>query len=304
MTAGDLVREMGGTGVLGAGRVGAAADVVSQMFSDAEYTNLLTLAGPMVPSGFRLVIGDMISRGFLDAIVSNGANMTHDVIEALGFRHYQGSFNVDDRKILRQGYNRIADIFVQESSFIQLDLRIRKMLQTIPVSERRNLAFSELLRKIGLMLTDKESILHKAARENVRVFSPGLLDSLLGMSLWSFAQTEALQLNPMADATNMAEMAMTSKKLGVLIIGGGLPKHNALLASVLREGVDAAVQITADRPEPGGLSGAPLSESISWRKIRKGGKFVDVYGDATICLPLILAAVLEKVKKRKRSLDR
>jgi deoxyhypusine synthase len=302
MTAGDLVREMGGTGVLGAGKIGAAADVVYEMFNDLEYTNLLTLAGPIVPSGFRLVIGDLISRGFLDAIVSNGANMTHDVIEALGFRHYQGSFNVDDRKILRQGYNRIADIFVKESSFIQLDVKIRKMLKTIPMSERKNIAFSELLRKIGLMLTDKESILYKAARENVRIFSPGLLDSLLGMSLWSFAQTETLQLNPMADATNMAEMAMTSKKLGVLIIGGGLPKHNALLASVLREGVDAAVQITADRPEPGGLSGAPLSESISWRKIRKGGRFVDVYGDATVCLPLILAAVLEKVKKRKRTL--
>ena len=302
MTAGDLVREMGGTGVLGAGRIGAAADIVHEIFSDPEYTNALTLAGPIVPSGFRLVIGDLISRGFLDAIVSNGANMTHDVIEALGFRHYQGSFNVDDRRILRQGYNRIADIFVRESSFIQLDIRIRKMLKTIPISERKNIAFSELLRKIGLMLTDKESILYKAARENLRIFSPGLLDSLLGMSLWSFAQTETLQLNPMADATNMAELAMTSKKLGVLIIGGGLPKHNALLASVLREGVDAAVQITADRPEPGGLSGAPLSESISWRKIRKGGRFVDVYGDATVCLPLILAAVLEKVKKRKRTL--
>jgi deoxyhypusine synthase len=106
----------------------------------------------------------------------------------------------------------------------------------------------------------------------------------------------------MADVTNMIEMAMTSKKLGVLILGGGLPKHHALLASVLREGVDAAVQITADRPEPGGLSGAPLAESISWRKIRKGGKFVDVYGDATVCFPLIMAAVLGKVKKRVRTL--
>jgi deoxyhypusine synthase len=302
MRVGELVREMGGTGVLGAGRIGAACDVVRSMFSDPEYTNFLTLAGPIVPSGFRLAIGNLIDRGFLDSIVTNGANMTHDVIESFGFRHYQGSFNVDDRKILKEGYNRIADIFVKESSFEQLDLRIRKMLRTIPTADRRNLAFSELLRRIGLMLKDPDSILYKAAKEKVRVFSPGLLDSILGMSLWSFAQTETLQLNPMSDATAMAEMAMTAKKLGVLIIGGGLPKHNTLLASVLREGVDAAVQITADRPEPGGLSGAPLAESISWRKIRKGGRFVDVYGDATICLPLILAAVLEKVKKRERIL--
>ncbi len=153
------------------------------------------------------------------------------------------------------------------------------------------------------MLRDRKSILYKAARNKVRVFSPGLLDSILGLSLWSFSQTETLQLNPMADATKMAEMAMTSRRLGVLILGGGLPKHNTLLASVLREGVDAAVQITSDRPEPGGLSGAPLAESISWRKIRKGGRFVDVYGDATVCFPLILAAVLEKVKKRERTVN-
>src|SRR5712692_5596641 len=170
----DLVLEMGRTGVLGAGRIGAATEVVREMFSDSEYTNFLTLAGPIVPSGFRLVIGDLIDRGFLDAIVTNGANMTHDVIEALGFKHYQGSFNVDDRRVLRQGYNRIADIFVHESSFEQLDLRIRKLLSKIPVEQRRNLAFSELLRKIGLMLKDPSSILHKAARGNVKVFSPGL----------------------------------------------------------------------------------------------------------------------------------
>src|SRR5437879_11939724 len=97
-------------------------------------------------------------------------------------------------------------------------------------------------------------------------------------------------------------MYMTRRKLAVRILGAGLPKQHTLLASVLREGVDAAVQITADRPEPGGLSGAPLAESISWRKIRKGGRFVDVYSDATVCFPLIIAAVLGKVKKRVRSL--
>src|SRR5437667_11556087 len=98
-------------------------------------------------------------------------------------------------------------------------------------------------------------------------------------------------------------MAMTADKIGVVILGGGLPKHHTLLASVLREGVDAAVQITADRPEPGGLSGAPLAESISWRKIRKGGRFVDVYGDATVCVALIMAVVLAKVNKRAERLS-
>jgi len=300
MSVGALAREMGATGVLGGGRVGAAVEVLTDMFGNSDFTNFLTLAGPMVPSGLRLLIADMVNRGFLDAIVTTGANLTHDVIEAMGLRHYQGSFQADDRKLLRQGYSRIADIFVREEAFEKLDVKVRKILKTIPPDERRNMAYSDLLAKVGSRLNDRNSILWKAARSNVKVFSPGLLDSILGLSLWSFSQTETLQLNPLLDVTRMVEMCMTSKKLGVLIVGGGLPKHNTLLASVLREGVDAAVQITADRPEPGGLSGAPLAESISWRKIRKGGRFVDVYGDATVCLPLIMAAVLERVKRRAR----
>ncbi len=302
MRADALVREMRATGVLGGGRIGAASDVVEEMFRRPDFTNFLTLAGPMVPSGFRLLIGDLIDRGFLDAIVTTGANLTHDVIEALGLHHYQGTFQVDDRLLIKKGYSRIADIFVKEESFQILDKTVRRLLGRIPADQRRGVAVSDLLQKIGLLLRDRDSIIYKAARNKVKVFSPGLLDSILGLSLWSFSQTELLQLNPMADVTNMVEMAMTSKKLGVLILGGGLPKHHTLLASVLREGVDVAVQITADRPEPGGLSGAPLAESISWRKIRKGGRFVDVYGDATVCFPLIIAAVLGKVKKRARTL--
>jgi len=294
---------MRSTRVLGGARIGEAVEVLSEMFQDSSYTNFLTIAGPMVPAGFRSLFGDLIDRGFLDALVTTGANLTHDVIESLGLHHYQGSFNVDDRRLIRAGYSRIADIFVKESSFEKLDKTVRKFLQQIPVTDRKNIAYSDLLARLGQMIKDDDSILHKAARKNVKIFSPGLLDSILGLSLWSFAQTEVLQLNPITDVTNMVNMAMEADKIGVIILGGGLPKHHTLLASVLREGVDRAVQITSDRPEPGGLSGASLAESISWRKIRKGGVFVDVYGDATMCFPLIIGAVLDRVKKRARKIE-
>ena len=303
MSLGELARQMKATRVLGGGRIGEAVDVVSQMFEDPSSTNFLTIAGPMVPAGFRLLFGDMIDRGFLDAIVTTGANLTHDVIESLGLHHYQGSFNVDDRKLIRSGYSRIAYIFVKEAAFEKLDKTVRGFLSKMSVDKRKNVAYSDLLARLGTMIRDEESILHKAARKKVKIFSPGLLDSILGLSLWSFAQTEVLQLNPVSDVTKMVEMSMSADKIGVVILGGGLPKHHTLLSSVLREGVDRAVQITADRPEPGGLSGASLAESISWRKIRKGGVFVDVYGDATMCFPLIMGAVLDRVKKRERKLE-
>src|SRR5207244_11186230 len=192
------------------------------------------------------------------------------------------TFQVDDRLLIKKGYSRIADIFVKEESFQILDKTVRRLLGNIPADQRRGVAFSDILGKIGLLLQDKDSNLYKAARNKIKVFSPGLLDSILGLSLWSFSQTELLQLNPMADVTNMIEMTITSKKLGVLILGEGLPKHHTLLASVLRQGFDAAVQITADRPEAGGLRGAPLAEPISGRKMRKGGRFADVYGDENV----------------------
>ena len=303
MTVGSLAREMQATRVLGGGRIGEAVDIVAEMFRDPSSTNFLTIAGPMVPAGFRLLFGDLIDRGFLDAIVTTGANLTHDVIESLGLHHYKGSFQVDDSELIRAGYSRIADIFVKESSFERLDKTVRRLLSKMPVNGRSNIAYSDLLMRLGLMLKDPDSILYKAAKRKVRIFSPGLLDSILGLSLWSFAQTDVLKMNPILDVTQIVNMAMTADKIGVLILGGGVPKHHTLLASVLREGVDRAVQITSDRPEPGGLSGAPLSESISWRKVRKGGRFVDVYGDATVCLPLIIGAVLDRVKKRDRLLD-
>jgi deoxyhypusine synthase len=173
MTASALVREMGATGVLGGGRIGAAADVVEEMFRRPDFTNFLTIAGPMVPSGFRLLIGDLIDRGFLDAIVTTGANLTHDVIEALGLHHYQGTFQVDDRLLIKKGYSRIADIFVKEESFQILDKTIRRLLGKIPAEQRRGAAFSDILGEIGLLLRDKDSILYKAARNKVKVFSPG-----------------------------------------------------------------------------------------------------------------------------------
>src|SRR5207247_8285857 len=100
MTLDALAREMKGTHVLGAGRMGEAVDVVSEMFRERSFANFLTIAGPMVPAGFRLLFGDLIDRGFLDAIVTTGANLTNDVIESLGLLNSHGNYKVDGRKII------------------------------------------------------------------------------------------------------------------------------------------------------------------------------------------------------------
>jgi deoxyhypusine synthase len=106
-----------------------------------------------------------------------------------------------------------------------------------------------------------------------------------------------LEIDPVADLNQLSNIVFDAEKVGVIILGGGLPKHHALGANMLREGVDVAVQVTLDRPEGGSFSGAPLEEAISWKKVKANDKLVSVIGDATIIFPVIVAAVLEELDR-------
>jgi deoxyhypusine synthase len=119
---------------------------------------------------------------------------------------------------------------------------------------------------------------------------------MFGIDLWTFGQLRPLYVNPMRDFSRIVELTYESKKIGLVILGGGMPKHFTLLANTFRGGLDAAVQFTMDRPEPGGLSGAPLEEAISWGKIKTGGRTATVIGDASVLFPMACIAALEKAR--------
>lgn len=156
-----------------------------------------------------------------------------------------------------------------------------------------------MLHEIGKRIKDKESILAVAAQKNVPIICPAFVDSIAGFQLWMFGQDKTLRIDPLLDVSQLMDKVYEAKKAGIIILGGGVPKHFALFANTFRGGVDAAVQITMDRPEPGGLSGASLEEAISWGKIKPKGSAVTVVCDVTIAFPLIIAAALENVEKRR-----
>lgn len=299
MTVGQLVEEMNGCGVLGAGRLARAVDLLVEMFGDADYTNFLSLAGPMVPGGLRKITNLLVEQGYVDAIVTSGANIVHDVVEALGYRGVKGSYGADDVTLRAKGMGRAGDIYFEQQGFEAFEKKAYEVFDHLPEEKKREIALHELLAEIGKALNDEESILKKAALRNVPIFSPGIMDSMLGLHIWTYNQLKQLQVNPVLDMNKMADLVFNSNKIGCIILGGGLPKHHVLGASILREGVDAAIQITLDRPEGGGLSGAPLEESISWKKAQIESKLVTVIGDATIIFPVMVAAALEKLEKRK-----
>lgn len=289
-----LLEAMERVGVLGAGNLGRAFKVTTGMLEDSDYTVFLTLSGPMVPGGLRKIIQTLLERDLIEGIVTSGANIVHDIIEALGFKAIKGSFQGNDSALRNLGIGRAGNIFFPQEGFIKFEKKTYEVLDQISKIELKNLSVCQLLTEYGKSLEDDDSFIRTAAKKGIPVFAPAILDSMLGFHLWTYSQLHSLYLNQVIDMTLLADIIYEAKKVGAIILGGGSSKHFFLGANTLREGLDAAVQITLDRPEGGSLSGAPLEEAVSWKKA-KSGQLVNVVGDATIIFPILIAGALEKI---------
>ncbi|MGB9200968.1 deoxyhypusine synthase [Methanobacterium sp.] len=291
----ELIEQMGKSGVLGAGRMYRATKLLAETLDDEDTAIFLSVAGPLVPGGLRKVIRDMIENDMVDVLITSGANITHDLLEAFGGRHHYGMTG-DDETLCQQGMGRIGDLYTKSEDFAVFEKEITKIMSEI-VKKENNLNIRKFLTEIGSNLSDDESILKTAARKGVPIYAPGLIDSMLGLQLWMFTQDNDLHLDASGDMSELSDKVYSSKKVATVILGGGLPKHYALASNLLTGGVDAAIQITMDRSETGSLGGAPLEEAKSWAKAKAGSNLVTVIGDATIIFPLMLAGAMEMNKR-------
>jgi len=297
MTVSALAKQMESVRVLGPGRFGRAVRILSQMFGDQDYCKMLSIAGPIVPGGLRNILVDLVERNLINAIVTTGANVTHDMLESLGHRHIVGSETDNDETLRKKGLSRIYDLLVKQKAIEHLERSTRHMLERIPLEDRRNIATYELLWHFGSQLKGKRSLLSVASRRHMPIFCPGIFDSMLGLDLWTYSQLNPLFINPFKDFSKLVNLSYEAKRVGAIILGGGMPKHHVLIANSYRGGVDAAIQITLDRPEGGGASGAPLEEAISWGKIKRRDNLVTLVGDATVLFPIITLGALENAGK-------
>lgn len=297
MSIASLSSQMEAVKVLGPGRFGRAVRLLGEIFTDKNSRTFISLAGPIIPGGLRSVITDLVKERYIDAIVTTGANVTHDILEALGHRHLVGSEMLNDRVLRQKGLSRIYDLLVKQSAIEDLERKTYRMLDRIPASKRRDIASYELLWEFGQQLKDPNSLIHNAQKQKVPVFCPGIFDSMLGLNLWTYSRLNTLFINPFRDFSRLVDTTYEARRTSAIILGGGMPKHQVLIANSYRGGVDTAIQITLDRPEGGGASGAPLEEAISWGKIRNDTRLVTITGDATVIFPLLAVAALERTRK-------
>ncbi len=321
----DLVRAMGKTAFTGR-QVGEAADVLEAMARDRDCFVVMTLAGAMTVAKQGLILADLIDHGIVKAIVSTGALMAHGLVEATGRAHYVYNPAMSDEQLYEAGYNRVYDTLEPEQNLDDVEEVMARILQGWKPEE--TLCSWKLNRAIGAHLSrqvKERGILKSAYEKNVPVFVPAFSDSELGLDFALNNRSLAkqgkpkLRWDPFEDLEYFAETMLRPKRIGLFTIGGGVPRNWAQQFGPFielrhrRGGEDVPLKRyhygLRICPEPvywGGLSGSPYSEAVSWGKFvppGEGGKFAEVFLDATVGLPLVVAAVLERLakgdKKRK-----
>lgn len=280
---------------------------------EKDVTIGLTMAGALTPAGLGGCVLTLMEYGFVDFIVSTGANLYHDMHHALAMTLHRGDFRLDDTVLQEEGVIRIYDILFEDKVLLDTDAFVRECLKSLP---NRPISTSELHHHLGTQLLKAGvkpdySVLAQAAAWHVPIYTSSPGDSSIGMNVARHAlDGSQLTLDPLADVNETTAIVMNATRNGVLILGGGSPKNFYLqtqpqlweVLGINKGGHDYFIQITADAPHWGGLSGATPSEAVSWGKIKPDQlrDTVVIYGDSTLALPLITAYAVEKAQPRPR----
>jgi deoxyhypusine synthase len=271
------------------------------MVRDKRCTIFLALAGAMVPAGMRSLIADLIRQRLVDVVVSTGANMVHDAIEALGGHHYKGHYLMNDHVLYRYHIYRIYDVLVPEEDFIKLDCGLVKIYDEIAAENKGKTLSSRMFAwELGKRLNDPNSILRAAYETKTPLFLPAVRDSEFGYIYYLHASRRdfknTLVVDAFKDVPEIIGICRRSPKNGMIVIGGGVPRNTIQSAALAtKSGLDYAVVITMDRPETGGLSGSTLEETVSWGKLKGTADQVMVIGDAMVVFLLMVASVKERI---------
>lgn len=289
-----------------------AATIFDMAVSDVNCCNYLTLAGSLVSAGLKKVVVDLLENNMVDAIVSTGANIVdQDFLEALGFKHYQGTPFVDDNDLRDLMIDRIYDTYIDEEDLRVCDMTIAEIANNLPP---RPYSSREFIVEMGKWLVANNkgqgSIIRAAYEKGVPIFCPAFSDCSAGFGLVHhqyFRGNEVVSIDSAKDFLELTKTKIEVKTSSLFMLGGGVPKNFIQDVVVAAEvlGFDAemhkyAVQITVADERDGGLSGSTLKEASSWGKVETTYEQM-VFSEATIAVPLIASYVYHKGNWRSRT---
>jgi len=282
-----------------------ATDIFERMIDDDECTIILCIAGSTSAGGCMKIYSDMVKYDMVDAIVATGAAIVDmDFFEALGFKHYKGSPNADDRKLRELYIDRIYDTFIDEEQLQICDNTVKKIADSL---KPRAYSSREFVREMGKYLTENaqkpDSLVQTAYEKDVPIFCPAFSDSSAGFGLVKHQDQNPhshVSIDSVKDFRELTQIKMQSPISGLFMVGGGVPKNFAqdtvVCAEILGKSVDMhkyAVQITVADVRDGACSSSTLREASSWGKVDTVYEQM-VYAEATSVLPLIVSYVYHR----------
>ena len=303
------------------GRLREACQLFTRkMLPDDGYVGL-SLTGALTPAGLgKSCLIPLMRAGFIDWIISTGANLYHDLHYGLDMALYQGSPTLDDVVLHSDGVVRIYDIIFDYNVLLDTDAFVREVVQgpefqrTMGTDEFHYLLGKYVLARQRQLKLRDSSVLATAYECGIPIFTSSPGDSSIGMNVAAMSlRGSKLAFDVNRDVNQTAAIVYGAKSSGhtsgVFILGGGSPKNFMLqtepqiqeVMGIREKGHDYFLQCTDARPDTGGLSGATPAEAVSWGKVDpdKLPDSVVCYTDSTISLPLITAHALARVKPRK-----
>ncbi|MEM1581839.1 MAG: deoxyhypusine synthase [Candidatus Bathyarchaeia archaeon] len=296
MSVSDLISQMRGAWGFTAGKIVAGVDVMKKMINDDKCLKFLSFPACIVATGTRGVLKEIVKRRMTDVVVTTCGTLDHDLARCWK-NYYRGSFELNDKRLHRMGINRLGNILIPNESYgIIIEKKMQELLSALWNEGVREISSREISREIGLRLCNEDSILYWAAKNNIPIYVPGIMDGAVGYQIWLFSQDHKLKIDLLKDEQEINDLIFSAKRTGALIVGGGISKHHVIWWNQFKGGLDYAVYITTAVEWDGSLSGARVREAISWGKVKETAKHVTIEGDATLILPLIMATLISDVK--------
>ncbi|WP_455377758.1 deoxyhypusine synthase family protein [Petrachloros mirabilis] len=321
----------------GGRRVGEAYEVLSAMIDDPDCAVVLTLSGAMTIAKMGKIISAMIDHGMVQCVVSTGALIAHGLSESVGKTHYRHHPSMTDEELFKKGYNRVYDTLEMEANLNYVEHVVARTMKRI--KQDMPLCSEVLTRELGKTLAEEfegSGILKSAYLKKVPVYIPAFTDSEMGLDVGTWAMGKVIDharaqvngssdleilrtinqsypsFNPYQDLNSYTNVVVSAKRLGILTIGGGVPRNWAqqvgpyIEISNMRLGLKVhpprfqyGVRICPEPDYWGGLSGCTYQEGISWGKFvppEDGGRFAEILSDATVVWPLLMVGLLERMK--------
>jgi len=297
MTVKELVDDFAGLGYQSI-ELNAAKEVVVKMKRTGAKI-FLTFTSNMTTSGLRGFFAQLCELKIPDVIVTTSGSIEEDIMKSLGENFEVSSFYADDTQLHENGENRVGNILIRTESYMKFEDKMLELLEKIYKKAPR-ISSSDLLKEIGLLIKDKNSLLYQAAKNNIPIYCPGIADSSLGFHLFMFQQKHKnFVVDTIWDMQRVVTDLGFDEKKGLISLGGGISKHYAIFSALLSGGFDYAVYLTTSHASSGSISGATTQEAKSWGKLKDNAEAATVNGDVTITFPLLMCAVLDELKSQK-----